>query len=105
MRSSPCASRNWPQHLHLDRRSPSGQGHATSLEIQRSHQILRPDYQEQSNIDDVDSGDEMLDDGDSDDDHPPFPKRRLVDPAVYKREALGISEFEQIEREMDFTCQ
>ena len=54
------------------------------------------------NIDDVDSGDEMLDDGDSDDDHPPSPKRRLVDPAVYEREALGISEFEQIEREMDF---
>ena len=55
------------------------------------------------NIDDVDSGDEMMDDGDSDDDHPPSPKRRLVDPAVYEREALGISEFEQIEREMDFT--
>ena len=55
------------------------------------------------NIDDVDSGDEMLDDGDSDDDYPPSPKRRLVDPAVYEREALGISGFEHIEREMDFT--
>ena len=55
------------------------------------------------NIDDVDSGDEMMDDGDSDDDHPPSTKRRLVDPAVYEREALGISEFEQIERELDFT--
>ena len=103
MRSSPCASRNWPQHLHLDRRSPSSQGHATSLESRGVTGYSDLTIKNKRNIDDVDSGDEMLDDGDSDDDHPPSPKRRLVDPAVYEREALGISEFEQIEREMDFT--
>ena len=53
------------------------------------------------NIDDVDSGDEMMDDGDSDDDHPPSPKRRLVDPAVYERESLGLCELEDIEQEME----
>ena len=46
------------------------------------------------NFDDVDSDDEMLDNEDSDNDHSPSPKRRLVNPAVYEREARGISEFD-----------
>ena len=102
MRSSPCTAWDWSQCTST--LLGDLQVAKDVLQDLKSRGVTRYSdltIKSKCDIDDVDSGDEMMNDGDSDDDHPPSPKRRLVDPAVYERESLGLCELEDIEQEME----